>query len=95
MNALDSATACEDANDVCLREMFTRVGEQYPNPALTADPEWYRKRSWTAKDQRAFGKWMAGYIKKRFRWDKKRVQWEVGMFLLMWGWTTKEVDNTQ
>ena len=77
--------ACEE----CLVEMFSRVGEKYPNKKLTDQPDWYRKRSWTEKEEKDFKVWMEKYLKKHFKWTKRMIDNEVGMFILNWGWTTK------
>jgi len=75
---------CED----CLREMFKRVGEKYPNPKLTADEKWYQKRTWTPEQEKGFRAWMVKLLKKRHGLQKRQIDWEVGLFLLNWGWKT-------
>jgi type IV secretory pathway component VirB8 len=79
----------DEAVEECLIQMFTRVGEYYPNKKLTNQKDWYTKRSWTEEEQEDFSKWMEKYLKKHFKWNKRMIGNEVGMFLLNWGWTTK------
>jgi len=38
--------------EACLKEMFKRVGETYPNKKLTDQKDWYMKRSWTSTSKR-------------------------------------------
>jgi hypothetical protein len=81
----DTDKACE----ICLKEMFKRVGEKYPNKKLTDQKEWYTKRTWTEAEESSFRKWMEKYLSKNFKyWTKKRLDLEIAMFLLMWGWKT-------
>ena len=70
----------------CLKEMFKRVGEKYPNKKLTDQRDWYMKRCWTEKEEADFEKWMRAYLKKTCRWSTRMINKEVGMFMLMWGW---------
>jgi hypothetical protein len=44
----------EVAVDMCLKEMFKRVGEKYPNKKLTDQKEWYTKRTWTEAEESSF-----------------------------------------
>ena len=83
---LDYEKTCEE----CLKEMFKRVGEKYPNEELTSQDKWYTLRSWTTEEENDFRDWMAKYLKKKHRWSKKQIDMEIGMFMLSWGWTNKE-----
>ena len=76
----------EETCEECLKEMFKRVGEKYPNEELTSQEDWYHQRSWTPEEEEDFRDWMAKYVKKKHRWDKKTIEIEIAMFLLMWGW---------
>lgn len=80
------ASACEE----CLKEMFRRVGEEYPNEKLTSQAEWYNLRMWTEKEYMDFRGWLVAFLRKRFKWAEKKCNWEAGLFLLDWGWKTKE-----
>jgi len=80
----------EEAMDICLKEMFNRVGETYPNDELVNEHNWYMLRSWTELEQKAFENWMISYLRKSLRWTKKQSVKEVGFFLLQYGWTTKQ-----
>jgi len=77
---------CED----CLKEMFRRVGEEYPNEELTSQDEWYHLRTWTEEAKQDFEKWMTALIKKRHKLPMEKVYAEVAFFLLMWGWKTDD-----
>ena len=79
----------QQACEVCLREMFFRVGEKYPNKELTDQSNWYEKHSWTQKDEEKFKQWMISYFRKKLRFTKKRAESEVSMFLLNYSWTWK------
>jgi len=78
-----------DADKVCtecLKEMFRRVGMQYPNKKFTDNPNWFRMRCWTKKEEEDFEMWMRAYLKKTCRWSTRMINKEVGMFMLIWGW---------
>jgi hypothetical protein len=82
-------TEYEKACVICLKEMFKRVGEKYPNKELTGQKEWYTKRTWTEAEESSFRKWMEKYLSKKFKhWTKKTLDIEIAMFMLMWGWKT-------
>jgi hypothetical protein len=71
--------------------MFKRVGEEFPNPELTDQNEWYTKRTWTDAQEDDFRKWMIDKLRKEGRYTKKTAEWETSMFLLNWGWKNEEV----
>jgi hypothetical protein len=72
---------------MALRKMFKMVGERYPNPKLTAHKDWFRLHTWTDAKQAEFSRWLYRLIKKRHSYmTKKRIDIEVGMFVLNWGW---------
>ena len=77
--------------EMCLKEMFRRVGEKYPNKKLTDKKDWYMQRSWSTKEQNEFSKWMDNILKKKHPYlNKRKRNSEVGMFLLMWGWKIED-----
>lgn len=81
----------EKTTEMCLKEMFRRVGERYPNKELTDQKEWYTKRTWTQKQEDGFRVWMDKLLKKRHKmWNKDIREREISMFLLMWGWRNEE-----
>ena len=83
---LDYDKTCEE----CLKEMFKRVGEEYPNE-LTNQEDWYMKRSWTIEEQNDFKDWMIKHLKKRHpSWNKRTIDMEVGTFILQWAWTNEK-----
>jgi len=77
----------EEVFSRCLREMFYRVGEDYPNDDLTSNDEWYRLRSWSIKDEENFRKWMYKFVKYELRISKKRAEEMVIWFSMDYGWT--------
>jgi len=77
--------------DECLKEMFRRVGEKYPNKELTDKKEWYLLRSWTQKEEDSYRKWLKKKLKKAIPYlTEKKLDYEVAMFLLMWSWKYEE-----
>jgi hypothetical protein len=78
----------EETTEMCLKEMFKRVGEKYPNKELTDQPNWWTKRTWTEKEEDDFRLWMRKIMKKRHpRLHKALIDREIAMFLLMWSWS--------
>jgi hypothetical protein len=77
----------------CFKEMFKRVGEKFPAKWAMEDKEWFRKRSWTEKEQSDYKKWLVREFKKAFPYLKRRAEFEAGMFILCYGWITKEEDD--
>ena len=70
-----------------LKEMFRRVGLQYPNEEFTKDSQWYTKRTWTKEEEKEFCSWLAEKVKKTWPYmTKKKVGAEVAMFNLCYGW---------
>ena len=74
----------------CFKEMFRRVGEKFPNEALTRQKEWYTLRTWTEKEQDSFKKWMMKEFKKMYPYLKRKAEMEVGIFILCYGWRCEE-----
>lgn len=82
---MDYDKTCE----LCLKKMFHMVGERYPNEKLTDQKDWYTKRTWPAAKEERFRVWMRKLLKKRYPYMlAKKIDFEIGMFLLMWGWKT-------
>ena len=72
-----------------LKEMFKRVGMTYPNKEFTDQPDWYAKRTWTAEEEKDFCSWLAKKVKKTWPYmNKRKVDFEVAMFNLCYGWKT-------
>ena len=81
----------EQAANECIKKLFNTVGENYPKPELTKYKYWYTMRTWTSKEEKDFRDWMRKLLKKRYRWmDKRKLDWEVGMFILNYGWKVRE-----
>ncbi|MFA7219145.1 MAG: hypothetical protein WC119_01290 [Synergistaceae bacterium] len=72
---------------LCLKEMFMRVGENFPNENLTSKDKWYIMHSWTIEEEENFKRWMISCLRRSLRWTKERAMTETAMFLLQWGWT--------
>ena len=78
--------------DMCLKEMFRRVGRKYPDKKFTDQPDWFTKVTWTKKQEDSFRVWMTKLLTKKCKWwNKKSIDKEISMFLLMWGWKNEEV----
>jgi len=77
----------ENAIQFCLKEMFLRVGENYPNKDLTNHDRWFTMKSWTIEEERNFSKWMTSYLCSSLKFTKKRARSETSYFLLEYGWT--------
>ena len=73
----------------CLKEMFKRVGLEYPNIELTDKPDWYWKYEWTEDEENDFKLWMVKYLQKYSDMVDYYIDKEVGWFLLSYGWKTK------
>ncbi len=67
----------------CLTEMFRRVGEEYPNPELTDQDDWYHQQSWTREEEDDFRDWMMKLVKKRYQWPKKKIDYDTRSELVM------------
>ena len=81
--------------DSILKEMFKRVGLKYPNPSFTKDKEWYTKKTWSEKEEESFRKWMKKRVKKTYPYlTDKRLDFEVAMFDLMYGWKTERKEKS-
>ena len=77
------------AFEFCLKEMFLRVGEKYPNKDLTDKTDWYMLRSWTMEDEENFRQWMVSYLRNKLRLSKKRAEREAAYFDMNFSWTNK------
>lgn len=76
---------------ICLKEMFKRVGEKYPNEELTKQKDWFSQRTWTEKDQENFKKWLEKKMAKQWSYlGKRKIELEAAMFILMWGWRCED-----
>lgn len=77
----------------CLKEMFRRVGERYPNKKFTNQDRWYAMRAWSDESEKDFKGWLVQYLKKRMRLSLEAAMKEVSYFLLMYGWRTVHDDG--
>lgn len=82
--------------DYCIIEMGKRVGlhwETYDEVlAYTKEQgtEWYKSKRWSVEEQEDFSNWMKKYLKDNTNWLKSKINQEVAMFLLNYGWTQKQ-----
>ena len=85
-----------EITDLLLREMFRRVSA--PWPPDSSDREWFRKHTWTQKECDDFKEWAIVTVlnhRGTSRLSKKHVEYQVGLFLLNYGWSIKEEDNAK
>jgi len=75
--------------DMCIKEMFLRVGEKTSPEEFAKQDEWYKKHCWTQEEENSFRQWMLALLRKKLRMNKKRAETEVAMFILNYGWTNK------
>lgn len=76
----------EQTFDMCLREMFRRVGMRHSKKFCKQD-NWYQLRTWTDEECNDFERWMTVFLRKRHRWPKMLAQKETGWFVMMYGWS--------
>jgi hypothetical protein len=79
----------ESIFDFCIKEMFLRVGEKYPNKDLTEHTDWYMMRSWTIGEEEQFRRWMVSFLRKKNKWTIKRAEYEASFFIMNYGWTNR------
>jgi len=88
----------EKLQELCLKEMFLRVGLTYPDTDFTSDPKWFCKKEWTKEEENSFRDWMVKLLYSKLKnkyWSKKRVEFSTDMFLLNYGWKYKEESEKQ
>lgn len=51
---------------------------------------WYITQTWTTEQQDAFRDWMDEMLKKKTGWSARKRDWEIGCFILCYGWKTNE-----
>ena len=85
----------EDITKDALVEMFKRVGLDFTYERIMefaeGDAEWYYRMSWTKAEEDDFEQWMYYELNERTDWGSKKMEREIGMFMLMWGWKTTEL----
>lgn len=85
-----------------LKEMFKRVKEKYTK-TYTASPEWFRKRTWTSKQQEDFIEWLTNYLYSNanarraiMRYpskNKKACNQTAIAFIFQYGWMVDDLDD--
>lgn len=78
----------EKTFDELMIEMFHRVGREY-DEEFTKQDRWYEEDTWTEEEEADFKAWAIDKVRKAHRWTKKKAEWEVGFFILNWGWKYK------
>lgn len=51
---------------------------------------WYSEYSWTKEKEEEFKEWATKLLRKKFRWTKRKINTELGYYLLMWGWRRED-----
>jgi len=78
--------------DGAILEMGSRVGldwESFDDVLAYQENNgvtWYTTKTWTEAEQNDFKQWLTEYLGKHTRWSKKKIHWEVGTFILCYGW---------
>jgi mannosyltransferase OCH1-like enzyme len=76
----------EKTFDMCLKEMFRRVGRPTVDENFIRREHWYRESSWTEAEEKDFKDWMVRLIRRRHKWTKRLAVKEVSWFLLSYSW---------
>jgi hypothetical protein len=81
----------------CICELGKRVNLEWNtiDDALNFQAEkgedWYRKMEWSKEEESNYRSWLEKKVRKQFRgFTKRSVDFEVGMFMLNYGWKVKE-----
>jgi hypothetical protein len=73
-----------------IKEMFRRVGLKF-DPKKKYPDNFYEQHTWSREESKSFRNWMIKLCKRNFpHWMKHKLDWEVGMFLLDYGWKYKD-----
>lgn len=85
----------EDIYEGAIVELGNRVGLNWKNlsDALAYEkkhgPKWNQTKIWTVEDEKGFTSWFEKYLKEKTHLTKRQIQFEVGTFILNYGWKTK------
>ena len=80
--------------DKCLKEMFKRVGLEYPNKELTSQDDWYHKHTWTTEQDNDFRAWLTKAVKNDNKfYSARQIESQVELFLLQWGWRIEDKET--
>lgn len=89
--SLDKICSYGNTFELCMKELFLRVGLKYPNKRFTNQTAWYLKRCWTWEDQGSFRDWLLSTFKSNHPyWDKKTREWLASMFIVNYGWAMRD-----
>lgn len=83
----------EELFEQAIVEMGRRVGLDWSSidDAVSYQNEngsdrWYTTKTWTKDDENEFKIWMKDLLKKNTMWSRHKINFEVGMFILSYGW---------
>ena len=86
----------EDFTTTALKEMFKRVGQEY-SLDFCEDDGWYQAYTWTECQEKAFRRYLARQFRREMpylkmykpEYRRRKLYYNVGMFLLNYGWKTR------
>lgn len=55
---------------------------------------WYITRTWTKEQEETFRDWMDDMLQKKTKWTSRKRDWEIGCFILCYGWKVENEENT-
>lgn len=76
-----------------LRKQAKVVGvdwDEFVEDNDTKNSDWYRQHTWTTKQEQKFKDWLIKYLMKTEHMSKKFAERESSMWLLAYGWMTKD-----
>ena len=80
-----ATTTSDKVFDMCLKEMFKRVGRTLDENFIRKDRWWCESR-WTEEEENGFRDWMVKLLRKKKKWTKKMSEGEVSWFLFSYSW---------
>lgn len=51
---------------------------------------WYITKTWSNELQAKFMDWLDDYLKENTKWSARKRDWEVGCFILCYGWKVEQ-----
>ena len=76
-------------------ELGKRVGLEWKSfdDALEYQKEngdqWYLTKEWTKEEEEDYRLWLENKLKKKYRFTKRGLDYEIGMFMLSYSWKSK------
>lgn len=80
--------------DEILTKQFDMVEAQYDEQQVK-EPLWFMKHNWSEDKQNEFKLWLINYLNKAIRLPKKLCEKHAAMFILNYGWTTKDFGDSK